>query len=238
VNEGLKQSIQESGETLLNGTPAERGEVVGQVLEFAVEMVFGTKGAGAAMKAAKAGSMGSKAAKAAEIADKTNDIVKAAGGKLKQWTLGKLPKSIKGIFGKKRVPSYKHGQSDGGPGTWEHRTTPKSGAKYQEQVTGAPKDTEYVVKTDKKLSGEKKFDGYDPETERLIDAKDWDIWPPDGQNWAKEKIAKEAADDADIAKQAGCKLEWHVPTEEKAKQLRKIFKGKKIDIEIKVTPKK
>jgi hypothetical protein len=54
------------------------------------------------MKAAKSGSMGSKVAKVAGIADKVSDVVKVAGGKVKQWTLGKLPKSIKGIFGKKK----------------------------------------------------------------------------------------------------------------------------------------
>ena len=52
------------------------------------------------MKSVKAGSMGSKMAKIAGIIDKAGDILKAAGGKIKQWTLNKLPKAIKGIFGK------------------------------------------------------------------------------------------------------------------------------------------
>ncbi|WP_158250418.1 MULTISPECIES: Tox-REase-5 domain-containing protein [Aquimarina] len=78
-------------------------------------------------------------------------------------------------------PSFRHGQSDGGPGIWKKETTPQKGAEYQEHVTKAPKDTEYVVKTDIMPSGKKKFDGYDPETNTLIDAKDWDGWPPEGQ---------------------------------------------------------
>jgi hypothetical protein len=35
------------------------------------------------------------------VADKVADVVKSAGGKVKQWTLDKLPKGFKGIFGKK-----------------------------------------------------------------------------------------------------------------------------------------
>ncbi|MDR2951306.1 MAG: restriction endonuclease fold toxin 5 domain-containing protein [Prevotella sp.] len=139
-----------------------------------------------------------------------------------------------------KKPSYQHGQSDGGPGTWEHRTTPdKNGsAAYQEKVTGSPKDTEYVVTTDKMSSGEKKFDGYDPETNTLIDAKKWDDFPPEGQKWAEDKIVKEARNDAEIAGEAGCDLEWHVPTKERATQLEKIFRKNKIEgIDVKVTPK-
>jgi len=194
------------------------------------------------MKSVKAGSMGSKMAKIAGIIDKAGDILKAAGGKIKQWTLNKLPKAIKGIFGKKKVPSYKHGHSDGGPGTWEHRTTPETGATYQERVTGAPKDTEYVVKTDKMKSGEKKFDGYDPETNTLIDAKDWDKWPPDGNSSFDKNMRKieveNARRDADIARQAGSDLEWHVPSEEKAAQVSDLLKDNKVEgIKIVVTPK-
>ena len=236
VDSGIKQSLSESWDTLLHGTNVERGEIVGQAIEFIAEFAVG-KGAGAAMKSAKAGEMG-KMAKLANLADKATDILKATSGKLQKWTLEKLPKSITGIFGKKKVASYQHGHSDGGPGTWEHRTTPdKNGsAAYQEKVTGAPKDTEYVVKTDKMKRGEKKFDGYDPETKTLQDAKEWENWPPKGQKWAEEKIAKDAKLDAAIAKEAGAKLEWHVPTQEKATQLEKIFDKYEVSgIEIKVT---
>lgn len=42
-----------------------------------------------------------------------------------------------------------------------------------------------MVKTDKMASGEKKFDDYEPETNTLADAKDWEKWPPKGKNgWA------------------------------------------------------
>lgn len=62
-----------------------------------------------------------------------------------------------------KKPSFIHGKSDGGPGEWAGRHTPEKGAEYQKQVTGAPRHTEYVVKSDRMKSGEIKFDGYDPE---------------------------------------------------------------------------
>jgi hypothetical protein len=100
VNEGIKQSLEETGDKFLHGTNAERGEVAGQAVEFVAEIIFGSKGAGAAMKAAKTGSMGSNVA---NVADKVADIAKAADSKVKQWTLDKLPKGKKGIFGKKVI---------------------------------------------------------------------------------------------------------------------------------------
>jgi hypothetical protein len=102
VNEGIKQSLEETGDKFLHGTNVERGEVAGQAVEFVAEIIFGSKGAGVAMKAAKTGSMDSKVAKAANMADKVADIVKSADGKVRQWTLDKLPKGKKGIFGKKK----------------------------------------------------------------------------------------------------------------------------------------
>jgi hypothetical protein len=113
VNEGIKQSLEEIGDKFLHGTNAERGEVVGQAVEFIAEFVVGTKGAGAAMKAVKAGSMGSKAAKVANVADIVADIAKSAGSKVKQWTLDKLPKGFKGIFGKKRFNLSKYKKLQG-----------------------------------------------------------------------------------------------------------------------------
>jgi len=226
------------------------------LFEFAAEAVA-TEGSGAAMESIKAGSLGAKAAKVAETFDKAVETVKTVGGKLHEGIVEKLPKPIKGIFGKgaeegveqveKKLPSYIHGADDGGPGTWEHRTftSNEGAAEYQEFVTGAPKDTEYVVKVSKEKmpSGEKKFDGYDPETNTLLDAKDWKIgkkgWPPEGQDWAAEKVAKEAQKDANIAKEANANLEWHVPSEDKKIQLQEIFndynvKGVKIVVKEKI----
>jgi hypothetical protein len=140
--------------------------------------------------------------------------------------------------GKSKERNYEHGQGEGGPGTWENRTTPQKGAEYQEKVTGASSNSEYVVKTDKMKSGEKKFDGYDPDKNSLIDAKDWTDWPPKGQKWAEDKVIKEAKNDLNIARETGCKLEYHVPTIEKAEQLRKLFdKNGLEELIVIVTPK-
>ena len=91
-------------------------------------------------------------------------------------------------------------------------------------------------------SGKKKFDGYDPETNTLIDAKDWDSgpkgWPPKDQDWASKNVADIARKDAAIAKDAVSKLEYHVPTQEKANQLKKIFLKEKVSgVDVVVTPK-
>lgn len=141
-----------------------------------------------------------------------------------------------------KKPPFKDGQSDGGPGTWETRTTPEKGAAYQEQVTGAPKNTEYVVKTDKMKSGEKKFDGYDPETNTLKDAKDWDGWPPSGNSKFDQAMrnqeVKNIQKDAQIARDKGANLEYHVPTEAKKQQILEMLETNIPDnFDIIVTPK-
>lgn len=125
----------------MHGTNAERGEVVGQAVEFIAELVVGTKGAGAAMKAAKTGSMGSKVA---NVADKVADIAKAAGSKVKQWTWDKLPNGFKGIFGKRRVsvkpknaPNIEKWKAKGGKveilkdGTWKYTDWEGNVVKYK-----------------------------------------------------------------------------------------------------------
>ncbi|WP_108867166.1 Tox-REase-5 domain-containing protein [Aquimarina aquimarini] len=141
-----------------------------------------------------------------------------------------------------KKPSYQHGQSDGGPGTWQKETTPQKGAEYQEKVTGAPRDTEYVVPSERMASGKKKFDGYDPETNTLIDAKDWDGWPPEGNSsfdtFAQQKEKTNILNDSRIAEQNGSNLEYHVPTQAKKQQIIEIMGNDMPDnFDIVVTPK-
>jgi hypothetical protein len=144
VNEGLKQSLEETGDKFLHGTNVERGEVAGQAVEFIAELIVGTKGAGAAMKSVKAGSMGGKTAKVAKVANKAADIAKSAGGTVRQWTLEKLPKGFKGIFGKKRVstkpknaPNIEKWKAKGGKvellkdGTWKYTDWEGNIVKYK-----------------------------------------------------------------------------------------------------------
>ena len=87
-------------------------------------------------------------------------------------------------------------------------------------------------------SGQKAFDGYDPKRDVLLDAKDWDDWPPLDRDFGIRSVVKDARQSSDIAKQAGKKLEWHVPTEAKKQQLDKIFEtDHNIEITVVVTPK-
>ena len=86
-------------------------------------------------------------------------------------------------------------------------------------------------------SGQKAFDGYDPKRDVLLDAKDWDDWPID-KKFAIDSVLDDAQNSSDVAKQAGRKLEWHVPTEAKKQQLDEIFEDKPdIEITVVVTPK-
>ena len=219
----------------------EWGDFTGQVL-FEVIVEVATVGGASVVTAAKVADRGIDAARALNALEKVDDVVD--GGRAletiqdgKKFT--KAPEELGDVVHvPKKKPSYKHGQSDGGPGTWQKETTPQKGADYQEKVTGAPKDTEYVVQTDKMKSGKKKFDGYDPETNTLTDAKDWDGWPPEGQTWAERKVTDVARKDLDIANGVGANLEYHVPTQSKADQLNRIFRREGLDdIDVIVTPK-
>src|SRR5690554_2450422 len=206
-----------------------------------------------AAKAADAASDASSASRAVGTAQDAGNAVKSypatGAADTARSTKASSPPSPKGPSGnggkispKVKKPSYIHGKSDGGPGVWKKEATPTKGAEYQQKVTGAPKDTEYVVDTDRMASGKKKFDGYDPNTNTLIDAKDWDTgtkgWPPEGQEWASRKVADIAKKDSSIAKEVGSRLEYHVPTTDKANQLSKIFMKERIKgVALVVTPK-
>ncbi|MDN5478063.1 MAG: DUF4280 domain-containing protein [Chryseobacterium sp.] len=172
------------------------------------------------------------------IAETMEQLAKKEGENIAKVTDGSIDEIAEQVVKK---PTYRIGESDGGPGTWENRHSPQKGADYQKKTTGAPDNTEYVVKTDKMKSGEKKFDGYDPETNTLQDSKDWDKWPPKGDSdWARrrrQQMLDSARKDAEIAQEAGSKLEWHVPTQAKADELADLFDDANIDIDVIVVPK-
>ncbi len=81
------------------------------------------------------------------------------------------------------LASYKEGASDGGSGKWV-ADSPKyprdpAHAGYQQRAAGAPPGMEYQVPAPVRLkpSGVKLFDGYDPATGHLLDAKNYVDWP-------------------------------------------------------------
>ena len=128
---------------------------------------------------------------------------------------------------------YEIGSSDGGPGVWTSEPTHR-GSEYQELVTGAPQGTDYTVEG-------VRFDGYDPERDVLIDAMDWTDWPSRDSNGVYHDFALDSVIDqaeAQVVAANGTAIEWHVPTPEKAEELREILEAAEITvITVVVTPK-
>jgi len=132
------------------------------------------------------------------------------------------------------APSYKLGESDGGPGQWEKTPVRPKGAGYQKEITGAPEGVEYAVPA-RTPSGKVLFDGY--KDGKLLDAKDWEQWPPaDAEFWQRGVL-----DDAEkqLGAARGTPIEWCFPNEEKAQAVRKLLDGEGIGgIDVKVIRKK
>jgi hypothetical protein len=131
-------------------------------------------------------------------------------------------------------PSYKLGESDGGPGQWEKAPARPKGAGYQREVTGAPEGVEYAVPAATK-SGKVMFDGY--KGGKLQDAKDWSRWPPENENFWQESLLEEAQRQINAAR--GTPIEWHLPSGDKANAVRALLRRNGIEgIDVKVTQKK
>lgn len=67
----------------------------------------------------------------------------------------------------------------------------------------------------------------------MIDAKDWNKWPPAGEKWAEKAIVKDARNQAEIIHQTGTKVEWHMPSKAKSEHILEILDNNGID-EIKI----
>jgi hypothetical protein len=131
------------------------------------------------------------------------------------------------------VPSYKLGESDGGPGQWEKAPVRPKGSGYQHDITGAPEGVEYAVPAPTK-SGKVLFDGY--RNGRLLDAKDWEEWPPANKNFWREGVLADAR--KQIAAAKGTPIEWHFSSKDKANAVSELFQDSGIlEIEVKVTRK-
>jgi hypothetical protein len=132
----------------------------------------------------------------------------------------------------KLKPSFVHGQSDGGKGVWSYNSrtsgSDSTWAKYQSQVTGAPDGTEYLVKTDLMSSGQKWFDGYDPNRNVLLDAKRYLDWPKENLPFSVNKVVEDARMESAIAKQLKTKVEWHIPSQEKADLVQQLLRENRI----------
>jgi len=141
------------------------------------------------------------------------------------------------------------GQSQGGPGIWDTRyegtTDPnKSTYKkqqedfaYQKRITGAPQDIAYVVK--KPDGTEVKFDGYDPNTGALLDAKNWHGWPKLEESFSRASVMSQMQSQIKAAQ--GREIVWIVPSEETKQLILQLFTENRFDIstnnvQIKVVP--
>jgi len=146
-------------------------------------------------------------------------------------------------------PSFRVGASDGDGGTWQPCARNCKGLDYQRKVTGAPENLEYRVDLPEDLrrkygraAGEVWIDGYHPGRNVWIEAKDWDNWPPLDGNFGNRVIKKELKTlklQAELARRNGVGLEVHVPTEEKARELRNLFRRNRElrSVNVVVTPK-
>jgi hypothetical protein len=126
---------------------------------------------------------------------------------------------------------YALGASDGGSGAWRDIDRGKgtkareAANRYQEQVTGAPRDgtriREYRV-------GNVDFDGYDSERGVLIDAKHYtefcplaDCKPEFLQGKVADSLVKQASGQLDALRNLGSEalIEWHVSNRAMAEKI-------------------
>jgi hypothetical protein len=126
------------------------------------------------------------------------------------------------------------GESDGGLGQWEKAPVRPKGAGYQSEITGAPAGVEYAVPA-RTPSGKVVFDGY--RDGKLLDAKDWEQWPPADATFWQQSVREDARRQIEAAR--GTPIEWHFPSEDKAQAVRKLFVNTGVTgIDVKVTRKR
>jgi hypothetical protein len=144
-----------------------------------------------------------------------------------------------------RTATYRIGDSDGGPGAWTRANESMSDAQraYQQRVTGAPDGTTYNVPDPNVSSGRTSFDGYNPQTNALIDAKCWTCWPNNSLSFSNQSVVDQAFRQQRIAQQTGRTVEWHVPDQAAATRVQNAFatapQNQRIDpntVRIVVTP--
>ena len=129
--------------------------------------------------------------------------------------------------GTPKKPSYEIGASDDGPGQWakvNENLTPEEAA-YQQKATGAPQGMGYVVEDPEAPTGFTKFDGYEPETNSLIDAKFWNKWPIE-KGFSTDSVVDQTTRQIRAAK--GTRIVWRVSSREKASMLGKIVDDAKL----------
>lgn len=125
--------------------------------------------------------------------------------------------------------SHQHGSSDGGDGEWgPGKNTGDKGVEYQEQITGAPPGTEYLVEGP--AGNTVAFDGYDSNRNVLLDAKEWDNYPPLDTTFWQSGTLDEAT--RQLAAAGTTPVEWVFSTQEAADAVADLFAANGIVIDI------
>ena len=128
------------------------------------------------------------------------------------------------------------GKSEGGPGLWQKSPTLLKGAQYQEKIAGVQRGVEYDVPYAGVASGKVRFDGYDAERKVLLDAKDWDGYPPKDTKFWNEDTLRQATRQVGAAD--GIPIEWHFSTQESLDAVKNLFdENNSSNVTLKFTPK-
>ena len=118
------------------------------------------------------------------------------------------------------------GKTEGGPGVWAASPTRAKGADYQEQISGVVRGVEYDVPFAGVASGKVRFDGYDAQRKVLLDAKNWERFPPDNSDFWHKGTLREAQAQIEAAK--GMPIEWHFSTRESLQVVKLLFREQNI----------
>lgn len=171
-----------------------------------------------------------------EVADLIGKLSKALRRRIDEVVEGVTERRNQIVRRSSKAPSYRVGESDGGPGKWAESGKRPKGEDYQEQITGAPRGTEYEVPAETP-KGKVMFDGY--KDGKLLDAKDWSGYPPANHEkypfWQHGQLS-DARKQLEAAK--GTPIEWHFSNQENANIVRQLFQNNDIEgIVVKYTPK-
>lgn len=118
------------------------------------------------------------------------------------------------------------GLSEGGPGTWQLSPRRYGGEPYQEKISGVTRGVEYDVPYAGAPGGTVRFDGYDAERQVLFEAKDWKGYPPEGTEFWKAGVEKQARYQMQAA--GGMPVEWHFSTQSGLNEVQKLFEKQRI----------
>ena len=128
------------------------------------------------------------------------------------------------------------GKTQGGPGMWKNAPARTKGMEYQEQISGVTRGLEYAMPSKAPGRGEVLFDGFDTQRRVLLDAKDWQGYPPANTSFWKPGTIEEAR--RQIKAAGSTPIEWHFSTQESIDAVQSLFRREQInEIRLISTPK-